>query len=248
MIKCPANAAELHYPFGIAADAAGDVYIADSKNSRIRCVVGVAKGCNGSTLPVGDIFTYAFNGKQAFSGDGGPATAASMFIPLEVALDPAGNLFVGGGAELVVQRIDQPSQTVITVAGNYKQPGDTGFGGDGGPSTLATLDNLGLAVNASGELLIADQGNNRARQVDMVPVANLWNMKLNFPNTPVGQTSAPLGAKLQNSGLASLPVSSVQLGGSDPGDFAIVANPSGELLCTPRLSPDRATSSSVMRR
>jgi len=133
--------------------------------------------------------------------------------------------------------VDAPTQTIITVAGNDKKPGNLGFGGDGGLSTQATLDNLGLAVNSTNQLLIADQGNDRIRQVDMVPTANLWNRKLTFPNTPVGQTSSPLAAKMQNAGLASLPVSSVQLGGNDPGDFNIVANAQGELPCTPQVSP-----------
>jgi hypothetical protein len=98
---------------------------------------------------------------------------------------------------------------------------------------LATLDNLGLSVNGAEELLIADQGNNRIRQVDMVPTANLWEAKLDFPNTPVGQTSGPMTIKLQNAGLASLPISSTQLGGTDPGDFGISSN-----SCLTQLPPE----------
>ena len=74
-------------------------------------------------------------------------------------------------------------------------------------------------MNAAGYLLIDDQGNNRIRQVDMVPVANLWNRKLSFPDTLVGQTSGPLTVKFQNSGLASLPISDTVRDGQDPQNF-----------------------------
>jgi trimeric autotransporter adhesin len=239
----PANSAELHYPWGVASDSAGDVYISDSKDNRVRCVIGVVGGCGNTAgnYAVGTITTYAFDAKTGFSGDGGLATKASMTLPLQVALDPSGNLYAGAGADSVVQRIDAPSQTVITVAGNPKEPGAVGFAGDGGPSTLATLDNLGMSVSGSEVLLIADQGNNRIRQVDMVPVADLWNLKLTFPATTVGQTSSSLTAKLENSGLASLPISSVQISGPQMSAFQIVPNASGLLACTPQLSPGPGT-------
>jgi hypothetical protein len=229
----PAYTAELNHPFGVAADGAGNVYIADSANNRIRCVIGASGGCGGSSSPVGTIVTYALNGSPTFTGNNVPATSASRPIPYEVALDPAGNLFIGGGAALLVQRVDAVSQYIIVVAGDPTKPGNIGFAGDGGPATKATLDNLGLSVNTAGNLLIADQGNNRIREVDLVPVADLWNRKLSFPNTTVGQTSSPLTAKLQNSGLASLPISGTALGGNDPQDFAIASN-----SCTGAMPPE----------
>jgi sugar lactone lactonase YvrE len=228
-----ADTALLNAPFGIAADSAGDLQIADSLNNEVRCVMGMAGGCDGEKLPVATIFDYAFNGMPKFGGDGGPALSASMNVPQGIGLDPAGNLYVGGGGDSVVQRIDASTRIVITVAGNPSHPGNIGFGGDGGLAPLATLDNLGLSVNGAEELLIADQGNNRIRQVDMVPTANLWEAKLDFPNTPVGQTSGPMTIKLQNAGLASLPISSTQLGGTDPGDFGISSN-----SCLTQLPPE----------
>jgi trimeric autotransporter adhesin len=235
----PATKALLHYPYGLAADNGGDVYIADSVNNRIRCVIGTLGGCGGSALPVGDIVPYAFTGKASYSGNNGPATAATRAIPQELAIDPAGDLFVSGGAVLSVQRIDATSRWLITVAGNPSSP-TAGFAGDGGPSTKAKLDNLGVAVNGAGNLLIDDQGNNRIREVDMVPVAQLVNTKLTFPATPVGQTSAPMTAKLANSGLAELSLGTTLLGGADPGDFAVVGN-----TCVTQLSPLTECSVSV---
>ena len=163
----PAVKALLNRPYGVAVDAAGNIYIADSQNNRIRCVLAVAGGCNGSKLKVGSIMTYAFNGNKAFAGDGGLAKDASQQDPLEVALDPAGNLFVSGGADEVVRRIDAATLIVTTVAGNAAHPQRGGFNGDGGLATQATLDNIGLAINASDNLLIADTGNNRIRQVNL---------------------------------------------------------------------------------
>jgi trimeric autotransporter adhesin len=159
--------ARLNRPYGVAVNSAGDIFIADSQNNRIRCVVAVHKGCNGTVLKVGSILTYAFNGKKTFAGDGGLAKAASQQDPLEVAIDPSGNLFVSGGADEMVRRIDATTKIVTTVAGDATHPLRAGFAGDGGPATQATLDNIGLAVNASESLLIADTGNNRVRQVDL---------------------------------------------------------------------------------
>jgi sugar lactone lactonase YvrE len=225
----PANKADLNFPYGVAADAAGNVYIADSKNNRIRCVVGASGGCGGSKAAVGTIITYAFNGFANFKGDGGPALKAAMTDPLEVSLDPSGNLFVAGGPYQVVRRIDAASQTVATVAGN---PKSGGFGGDGGPATQAALDNLGLSVNGAQQLLVADTGNNRIRQVDMVP-AVVRTPSLNFGNVTVGQTSPPMPAKVKNTGLADLPISNYQIVGQNPKDFAISNNG-----CGSHLAPD----------
>jgi sugar lactone lactonase YvrE len=222
----PAAQAGVNFPYGVTADAAGNVYIADSKNNRVRCVVGASGGCGGSKAAVGTIITYAFNGFATFKGDGGPALKAAMANPLEVGLDPSGNLFVAGGPYQVVRRIDAASQTVATVAGNSRSGG---FGGDGGPATKAALDNLGMAVNGAQQLLIADTGNNRIRQVDMVPVV-VRTPSLNFGNVTVGQTSPPMPAKVRNTGLADLPISNYQIVGKNSADFKISSNGCGSQL------------------
>lgn len=163
----PADQALLKHPYGVAVDASGNVYIADSYNSRIRCVLVVANGCGGSPAKVGNIITFALDGKQGDTGDGGLAINASMYRPFQVALDPAGNVYIGGGVYQVVRKVDISTGIINTVAGNIANPGKQGFAGDGGLATQATLDNSGLSIDGSGDLLIADQGNNRVREVTL---------------------------------------------------------------------------------
>jgi len=150
-----ATAAEFNRPAGLATDAAGDVFIADSSNNRVRKV-------NATT---GIITTVAGNGTFAFSqpdpGDGGAATAADVTDPVAVAVDAAGNLFISEGPR--VRRVDAKTGIITTVAGN----GTYGFGGDNGPATAAKLSGgFEVAVDAVGDLFIADAGNNRIRRVD----------------------------------------------------------------------------------
>src|SRR5262249_57016929 len=109
------------YPAGVVVDAAGNLFIADTGNNRIREVT-----------PAGFIGTVAGNGTSGFSGDGGPATAAQLNYPGGVAVDAAGNLFI---AEISNNRIRKvtPAGVISTVAGN----GSAGFSGDGGPASAA---------------------------------------------------------------------------------------------------------------
>jgi sugar lactone lactonase YvrE len=145
-----AGSAELFYPSGVAVDTAGNLFIAEQGNSRIRKVT-----------PGGVISTVAGNGTSGFNGDGGPATTASFMNPYSVAVDTAGNLFI---ADVDNQRIRKvtPAGIISTVAGT----GTAGYNGDGGPATSAQLDvPMGVAVEAAGNLFIADGGNNRIRKV-----------------------------------------------------------------------------------
>jgi uncharacterized protein (TIGR03437 family) len=142
----PATSAPLYFPDGIAVDSAGDLYIADTNNNRIRKVSN------------GVITTVAGNGTPGFSGDNGPATSAQLSNPRSVAVDSAGNLYFPD-----VNRIRKVSNGVITtVAGN----GTQGLGGDHGPAASAQLwDPTGVAVDSAGNLYIADTGNNCIRKV-----------------------------------------------------------------------------------
>lgn len=145
-----ATNAELNDPFDVAVDAAGNLFIADSSNHRIRKV---------STS--GIITTVAGIGTNAFSGDGGAATNAAMAYPSGIAVDAAGNLFIGDTGNARIREVGA-NGIIITVAGN----GNYGFSGDGGAATNALLNNpYGVAVSAKGNLFIADSFNNRIREV-----------------------------------------------------------------------------------
>ena len=150
-----ATAAELSFPSGVAVDSAGDLFIADSSNERIREVVKAT----------GKIITAAGNGTYGFSGDGGLATstATELADPVAVAVDAAGDLFIAGGAR--VREVNHATGVITTVAGN----GTAGYAGDNGPATAAELNYRdGIAVDAAGNLLfIADYDNERIREVNL---------------------------------------------------------------------------------
>ena len=232
----PATNAELDSPFGVAIDSSENIYIADSGNNRIRCILGVVGGCGDSQhqYAVGDIMHYAYDGGEAFRGDGGPAISASRWNPKELALDVRGNLFIGGGNNYLVQRIDADTGTIVTVAGNDQQWWWYGFKGDGHDAVTAHLNNAGLAIDGNEDLFIADRGNNRIREVaTLVPVVTLSTKSLDFGLVPVGQTSQPLPVVVENTGADDLSIGNIQISG----DFAETNNcPIGSGALAPSLS------------
>jgi sugar lactone lactonase YvrE len=144
--------AQIQYPYGLAADAAGDVFIADTANDVVREVVRAT----GQIIPV------AGNGQAGYSGDGGPATIAQLDAPYGVALDSAGNLFIADFENAVVREVVHASGRIFTVAGNHTY----GYSGDNGPATKAQLFSpTGVAVNSAGDLFIADPEDNVVREV-----------------------------------------------------------------------------------
>jgi len=148
----PATSGQLWIPTGVTVDSAGNLFIADSQNNRIRRVAAAS----------GIITTVAGTGVAGFSGDGGPATNAVLNIPYHVAVDAAGNLFIADAANDRIRQVAAGSGIITTVAGT----GDAGFGGDGGPATSAQLwSPTGVVVDAGGNLFIADADNNRIRRV-----------------------------------------------------------------------------------
>jgi RHS repeat-associated protein len=148
----PATQAQLNYPWGVAVDASGNLYIIDSGNYRIRKVD-----------TSGIITTVAGNGTGGYSGDGGPAIEAQLYGLRGIAVDASGNLYIADYNTQRVRKVD-PSGIIETVAGN----GTAGYSGDGGPATEAQLYRpWGLAVDASGNLYIGDRDNNRVRMVDL---------------------------------------------------------------------------------
>jgi uncharacterized repeat protein (TIGR01451 family) len=145
-----ATAAELSGPFGLALDAAGNLYIADLNTNRIRRV---------STS--GIITTVAGNGTAGYTGDGGVATNAELKGPMAVAVDSSGNLYIADTQNSVIRRVST-SGTITTVAGN----GSPGYGGDGGQATAAELsDPDDVAIDPGGNLYVVDPNNNRIRKI-----------------------------------------------------------------------------------
>ena len=187
----PAVLAHLNRPESVAVDGAGNLYIADNGNKRIRRVdnttgvITTVAGLNtDSTLAVdglhniyvadtsrihnfdvarGIFTTVAGSGKQGFSGDGGPAIAAELSQPEDVAVDAAGNIYIADKLNHRIRKVDAATGIITTVAGN----GNNGFSGDGGPAIAAELHYPhGVAVDAAGNIYIADSGNQRIRKVD----------------------------------------------------------------------------------
>ena len=147
----PAVEAELYDPAGVAVDSAGNLYIADSGNQRIRKVD-----------LTGTITTIAGTGEFGFSGDGGPAVEAELHSPRGVAVDSAGNLYIADSRNRRIRKVDSTG-TITTIAGT----GEFGFSGDGGPAVEAELRSpRGVAVDSAGNVYIADSGNRRIRKVD----------------------------------------------------------------------------------
>jgi sugar lactone lactonase YvrE len=143
----PASAAQLNYPFGVATDSAGNVFIGDTGNGRVRKV-----------SPEGVIATVAGSGKAGYSGDGGPAKNAQLNDLLGLAVDSAGNLFIADKGNGVVRKVSL-NGIITTVAG-----GGMEFG-DGGPATSAILTPWSLAVDRIGNLFIGDQVSHLVRRV-----------------------------------------------------------------------------------
>jgi sugar lactone lactonase YvrE len=148
----PATAAELDSPSGLAMDGVGNLYIADTRNHRVRELAAAT----------GIITTVAGTGKPGYSGDGGVATAAQLDRPTALAIDTAGSLYIADTDNHRVRRIAAGTKVISTIAGD----GVEGFGGDGRIATSASIDSPnGLAVDVAGNLYIADTHNGRIRKV-----------------------------------------------------------------------------------
>jgi uncharacterized protein (TIGR03437 family) len=146
----PATQALLNMPYGLAAGPAGDLYIADLGNHRVRHV-----------SPDGTISTAAGNGACGSTGDGGPATAAALCGPRNIFLDRAGNLYISEFEGHRIRKVS-PDGTISRIAGL----GSPGAGGDGTPAALAQLAYpAGLAMDQRGILYVADSQNQRIRRI-----------------------------------------------------------------------------------
>jgi sugar lactone lactonase YvrE len=145
-----ARYATLSNPLGVARDQAGNLFIADTVNNRIRKV----------DAATGIIRTFVGTGDAGYSGDGGPATSARIAAPSALAVDSQGRLYFGQGS--VIRTVDKAG--VIT---RFAGSGAGGFSGDGGPATAAGISVVtGLAFDPDGNLYLSDAGNSRIRRID----------------------------------------------------------------------------------
>ena len=148
----PALSAHLQFPTGVAVDRKGVIYVADNGNNRVRKI----------TVD-GRITTIAGTGVAGYSGDGGPATKATLHAPASVAVGGDGSIFVADSTNNSVRQV-RTNGTIVTFAGS----GLAGFGGDGGPASKAMLRTPnGVAVDSQGTVFIADTDNQRIRAVDL---------------------------------------------------------------------------------
>ena len=152
-----ATNAELYQPNEVIIDAAGNLYIADVFNNRIRKVT-----------TQGIISTVVGNGVFGYSGDGGLATAAELSNASQVVLDATGNMFIADQRNNVIRKVNTTG-IISTVVGN----GVAAYAGDGGQATACEINYVdGVAIDASGNLYIADQGNSRIRKVNTSGIIN----------------------------------------------------------------------------
>ncbi len=152
----PASGATLNGPQGMARDTQGNLYIADFNNNRVRKIA-----------PDGTMSTFAGNGFLRYTGDGGPATAASLNGPRSVATDANGNVFIVDSNNHAIRKVNAAG-TISTVAG-----GRSGSSGDGGQATAAAFYYpQAVVVDTAGNLFIADSGNNRVRKVSFLSIVS----------------------------------------------------------------------------
>jgi hypothetical protein len=172
----PANDAALYNPEAVTMDGAGNVYIADTANQRIRMVA----------VSTGMISTVAGDGYATFTGDG-VATQNSLDAPQDVKADANGNLFIADTGNQRLRWVT-PAGLMTTFAGN----GTAGFSGDGGLALNAEVYNpTGIFEDASGNFVVADDYNNRVRSISAFAGLGVSASSLAFGVVSIGATSAP---------------------------------------------------------
>jgi sugar lactone lactonase YvrE len=148
----PAHQARFQSPEGTAVDADGNLYVADRMNHRVRRI----------DAATGWVRTVAGTGTAGYGGDGGPATAATLNNPRDLAFDHAGGLLVLDSANARIRRIDPVTGVITTVVGS----GTAGFSGDGGPAVNAQIRIANeMVVDPAGRLVLADTVNHRIRRI-----------------------------------------------------------------------------------
>jgi DNA-binding beta-propeller fold protein YncE len=210
----PAATAQMNGPAAVATDRAGGLAIADESDQRIRFVAAATGTFFHQPMTAGDIYTVAGDGKKGFSIGGIPATKAELRSPQGVAFDQAGNLLIADTQDSQIQAVAARTGTFYgqaMTAGDIYGVAGTGtrrFSGDGGPATGADLAiPTAVALDRSGNLLIADAGNDRVRAVAVttgrfygVPMTagNIYTVAGNGTQGFSGDGHAATGAELDD--------------------------------------------------
>ena len=188
----PAIQAELHTPTDVTVDSKGNLYIADSANAAIRLV----------TASTGIITTFAGNAAIGSTGDGGPATSASLWTPYAVTVDGSGNVFFVENGDSKIRTVNATTLKISTVGGN----GTAGFSGDGSAATKAQLNfPTGLALDSSGNIIVADSLNRRIRKISSGTISTIGgNGVLSYSGdggpASSAQLNTPLGVAVDSTG------------------------------------------------
>jgi sugar lactone lactonase YvrE len=201
-------------PYGVAVDAEGDVYVADTDDNEVR-----------ELTPGGQFIVVAGTGVAGYTGDAGPAYNAELNAPDGVAVDAAGDLFIADTGNNVIREVTPQDGSIADgTISTYAGDGTAGDSGDGGAPTSAELDQpMGVAVSASGEVAIADTGNDTVRVVRAVPLilsgarehdSGVSNLTIVFPTHLVIETVAGTGSP------------GADEGDGGPGTSATLDNPS----------------------
>jgi len=204
----PATAAGLNFPHAVAFDLAGNMYIPDTANNRVREVAAV-----GGAITAGSIITtFAGNGTPAYGGDGGAANQAELWGPSGVAFDAAGNLYIADTQNSAIRKVNPTTLFISTLLAS-------GVGMDyvnGGFNYTSLYGPTGLCLDGKGNLLIADT-------LDMVIREVQGNFAaLNYLQTPVRQytKSTPISQMVENDGNAAFDLTALVAGANTALDAA----------------------------
>jgi large repetitive protein len=219
-----AIAAELNGPYAVAVDPAGNLFLADTQNNRVRAVCATASSSILGThcTAAGIISTVAGNGTGNFAGDGGAASAAEVNSPSGLAFDPAGDLYIADTQNYRIREVTAKSAIISTIAGN----GSADFGGDDGPATDAGIHGpYGIVLDNNGNLIVADFFDQRIRTIQ----TNLTQVSITLP-VRQGYTSDPVPVTVANIGTDDLALTSLVAGINTAIDPATTTCPNGGSL------------------
>jgi sugar lactone lactonase YvrE len=192
----PAGTAKLNSPYAVVFDAAGNMYIPDSANNRVRKVAAVS----GAVSAAGIISTFAGTGVAGYNGDGALATAAQLWAPSGIAIDPAGNVFIADTQNSAIRKVAASTSNISTLVKNGN--GSYYFGQ--AFVNMAFYGPTGLLLDGAGNLYVADSLDMVVRKIQANFVA------INYV-TPVrqGSLSSPVAQTVENDGNAALDLSQI---------------------------------------